>query len=270
MRTRQLASAGACLAVAAGWMAVALAQNTLANLGVQETGAKRDIVYALINGNVNVYPARQSFKAAAPAARAALVKGAFDWARAYTVSPAFKAEYEKERAGAAPRPLKAKTVDAELARLKAEQQKGIDEAKKNLPQMPANIRPQMEATIKQMETENAKRDADPKFASMMRQSLEMQIAEDQKQYDESVARYNQRYPADANALIASRLRQFLEVSKDVDFAAALTPAPGNKQRFANPTYEAKSSEWKLCYRAGKDATAAAREAASAWLASLGK
>jgi hypothetical protein len=268
MRIRRLVTAGACLAVAAGWIAAALAQNALAGLGVQETGAKRDIIHALVNGNVNVYPARQAFKAAAPAARAALVKGAIDWARAYTESPAFKAQYDQERGRSAPAPPKPKNVDEELARQKAERHKSIDEAKKNLEKMPANIRPQLESTIRQMEADNAKRDADPQFASMMRQSMEIQIAAEQKQHQESLARYNQRYPADPRVLVAARLRQFLDVSKDVDFGAALAPA-GDRQRFANAAYESKPSEWKLCYRAGKEATMAGREAAQAWLAALG-
>jgi hypothetical protein len=269
MRTHRVAAAGAFLAVA-GWLAVLVAQNVFGSLGMQEAGVKRDIVYAFINGSVNVYPARNAFKAAAPAARAALVKGVFDWCRAYTASPAYKAQYDQERANAAPKQPKPKNVDAELARMKAEQQKAIEDAKKNLAQMPANIRPQMEATIKQMEAENAKRDADPKFAEMMRQSIEMQNAEEQRQHQESVVRYNQRYPADPSVLVATRLRQFLDVSKDVDFGAALVPGPGSKQRFANAAYEAKPAEWKLCYRAGKEATAAGREAAQAWLAALGK
>jgi hypothetical protein len=250
-------------------MGVAVAQNALASLGVQEAGARRDIVYAIVSGRVDVYPARAAFKAAAPAARAALVKGAFDWARAYTDTPAFKVQYDKERAGAVPSAPKAKNVDEELARQKAERRKGIEEAKKNLAQMPAEIRAQLAATIKQMEADEAKRDSDAAFAPMMRQSVEMQNAEDKKRYDESMVRYNQRYPADPKVLVAARLRQFLDVSKDVDFGAQLVNA-GSQKRFANAAYEAKPSEWKLCFRAGREATSAARDAAQAWLAALGK
>jgi hypothetical protein len=269
MRKRRLAAAGACLAVAA-CLTVVVAQNVFATLGMQEATARQDIVYAFISGNVNVYPAAKAFKAAAPAARAALVKGVFDWARAYTDSPAYKAQYERERANSAPQAPKPKTVDQELARMKAEQQKALEEMKKNLAQMPASVRPQLEATIKQQEAEEAKRNADPKYAAMMRQMVEMQIADEQKQYQDSLARHDQRYPADPKVLIAARLRKFLDVSRDVDFGAALVPGPGGRQRFANAAYEAKPAEWKLCYRAGKEATAAGRDAAQAWLAVLPK
>jgi hypothetical protein len=268
MRTRRMG--GLCLALVAGWLAAVAAQNALASLGVQETSAKQDILYAIIQGRVNVYPARQAFKAAAPATRAGLVKTAMTWARAYTESPAFKDQWAKERTAATPVSPKPKDVNAEVARMKAEQRKGIDEMKKNLVKMPPDIRPQMEATVKQMEADFAKREADPQFAAMMRQSVEMQNATEQKQYQDALARYGQRYPDNPNVLIAQRLRQFLQVSQDVDFGAALVTAPGGRQRFANTALESKPAEWKLCFRAGKEAVAAARDVAQSWLSAVGK
>ncbi|HUP13808.1 MAG TPA: hypothetical protein VM187_16420, partial [Niastella sp.] len=52
-----------------------------------------------------------------------------------------------------------------------------------------------------------------------------------------------RYPADAKELVKQRLNEFLEVSATVDFDAQL-----NGSMFANPTYEAKNQQWKMCYR----------------------
>jgi len=72
-----------------------------------------------------------------------------------------------------------------------------------------------------------------------------------------------RYPSDAKALIKQRLTEFLEVSATVDFTAQL-----NGSVFANPRYEAKSGQWKMCFRAGKEVVAAAREEAQAWLKEL--
>jgi hypothetical protein len=72
-----------------------------------------------------------------------------------------------------------------------------------------------------------------------------------------------RYPSDAKELIKQRLSEFLEVSATVDFEAQL-----NGRMFANPTYESKSQQWKMCYRAGKQVVAAAREEAQAWLKEL--
>ena len=72
-----------------------------------------------------------------------------------------------------------------------------------------------------------------------------------------------RFPADANVLIKQRLKEFLDVSATVDFDARL-----NGSMFANPEYEAKSGQWKMCFRAGKAVVEAAREEAKAWLKEL--
>lgn len=72
-----------------------------------------------------------------------------------------------------------------------------------------------------------------------------------------------RYPSDAKELIKQRLKTFLDISATVDFDAQL-----NGSMFANPEYEAKSGEWKMCFRAGKAVVQAAREEAQAWLKEL--
>jgi hypothetical protein len=259
------------IAVAAVTVAVSLgiqAQGGLSSLGVNEASARREMINSLSGGYVNVYPASKAFKAATASARATMVTTAFAWAKAYTESAAFKADYEKQRLADTPQPPKFKgTVDDELAAQKAERKKSLDEMKKNIEQMPANMRSQMEATVKQTEAQFAKMDSDPQMLQMIRQGIEMQRANDQKEHEQRVAAHEKRFPADPRVLIARRLQEFLTVSQNVDFAAKLVPA-GNKMKFVDPTQEEQRPEWKLCYRAGKEATAAARSAAQAWLAAL--
>ncbi len=72
-----------------------------------------------------------------------------------------------------------------------------------------------------------------------------------------------KYPADANELIKQRLKEFLSISATVDFDAKL-----NGSMFANPDYEAKDGQWKMCFRAGRGVVEAAREEAQAWLKEL--
>ena len=69
------------------------------------------------------------------------------------------------------------------------------------------------------------------------------------------------------SLVAMRLRQFLDTTNNLDFSARLVEQ-GKVQKFADPGLEARPSEWKMCFRAGKSATDAAREFARKWLAEL--
>ena len=93
-------------------------------------------------------------------------------------------------------------------------------------------------------------------------------AERTKQYDQEMATWKRDYPESPAPAIAKRIREFLAFSADVDFSAKLVAKDG-KMVFENPAYEAKSPQWKMCFRAGKEATAAARAAAQAWLKELG-
>ena len=79
--------------------------------------------------------------------------------------------------------------------------------------------------------------------------------------------FEKTYPADPRALVAMRLRRFLDVTKDVDFTAQLVDK-GKKKVFADEALEAKPAEWKMAFRAGKPATDAARAFAQKWLADL--
>ena len=259
------------VAVAVGVLAAVLvAQGTLADLGVQEAAAKREIVGTLADGYVPWHLAAKAFKAAGAGARVAMVKTAMTWAKAYTATPAFRADYDKRRAADTPAPPTPKgSADAQLAAQRAEQKKQIEEMRANIAKMPPEMRKQMEETVKQVEAQFAAMEKDAGMTSMMKQGLEMQSAEDKKAYEGRVAAHEKRFPADPNVLIARRLQEFLAMSKDVDFGAKLSPGPGGKMVFANAAYEEKPPEWKLCYRAGREPVEAARAFASEWLQALG-
>jgi hypothetical protein len=244
---------------------IMLAQGALASLGVSEATGKAIVDGWLDSGFINASPAAKTLKPALPASRATMVRNAVAWARAYTESPAFKAEYERRRQGARPAPPEAKgTVDDEMARQSAERKTDLEEMMKGLAQLPPDTRKSMEAAIKEAGAANRKMETDPQMVAMLRQGIEAQRASEQEAYQGRLEAYGRRWPADPKALVARRLKEFLEVSADVDFDARLVPA-GKLMRFADAGYEQKPPTWKLCYRAGREATAAAREAAQAWL-----
>jgi len=252
-------------------VAIVLAQSTLADFGVRETEVKGQIVYALVNGQVPVYPDRARFRAASPALRAAFVKNGLGWVKSYTESPAFKADYNRQRDAAKPAPSTSKgTPDEQFAKYLEEQRKGLEEMKKNVAKMTPEMQKQMAEVVKQMEASIERTSKDPQMAAMMKQGYAHEAESDQQKYQESLAKYQTEYPADPRVLIASRLRQFLELSKDIPFDAKLVPAGDGKMRFADPQYEAKPDDWKLCYRAGKEAVEAARAYATDWLRQIAK
>jgi hypothetical protein len=249
--------------------AKAAAQTVMSSIGASEDEVKRQVVSVLTSNRTPVYLAAKAFKAADSSLRVKIVGGTMAWIKAYVESPAFKADYDKQREAAKPAPLKPKeSIDAELAKQKADRQKSLAESRKNLDKMTPEMRKTMEATIKQMEETFAKQDADPRMAVMMRQSLEAQRAAEVKSYQERVAQYEKKFPADPKVLIAQRLQWFMDLSKDVDYDAKLYAGERGKMKFVNSAYETKPEGWKLCYRAGRPSVEAARTFAASWLKAI--
>lgn len=69
------------------------------------------------------------------------------------------------------------------------------------------------------------------------------------------------------AQVRRQLQAFLDLTADVDFAAT-THASGGLRIFDDARYEGKPPVWKMCYRAGRPATEAARAFAEEWLKEL--
>ena len=253
---------------AVGVAGVLVAQSALGSLGVSDATGTQIVDAWISSGYINPTPAAKAFKSAGLASRATLVTNAIGWAKTYTESAAFKAEYERQRQASRPSPPDITgTVDNELAKQSAERKKSVEEMKKSLAQFPPDMRKSMEAAIKEAEANNAKLDADPQMVAIFRQGIEAQRASEQEAYKGRLAAFEKRWPADSKVIVARRLQEFLDISKDVDFDAKLVPS-GRLMRFAEPRYEEKPPIWKLCYRAGRDASTAARGAAQAWLKAM--
>ena len=153
-------------------------------------------------------------------------------AKAYTATAAFKTDYAEHRAGAKP--------DSPTTN-------GSDD--------------------QQMKDQLAK--MTPSQQAAVRQIYEEQAEKDQAKYKQRMAEWASAYPEQPNAAIAKRLKEFLALTADIDFDVKTEAAGGGKMRFADEISESKSSDWKLCYRAGREPVAAARAFAAEWLHQLG-
>ena len=244
------------------------APDVLQQLDVPKADAAMEVLNGIASGSPNYHRVRQAFKAAAPAARSALVEQVLTWARAYVDSPQFARDYAKHREEVKPQPPEAgESVEQELARQKQEQERQLAEMKKALKDMPAEMRNEMEKSIKETEQAFREMNENAEFQAAMRENAKAEREADQQTYNEQLETWKAEFPADPRALVKRRLQEFLAATEDVDFDAKLV-ARGSKMRFANDDYEAKDSEWKLAYRAGKPATEAARAFVKTWLAEL--
>ncbi|MDD8012073.1 MAG: hypothetical protein PHX05_01165 [Acidobacteriota bacterium] len=243
--------------------------DVLAKLNLSPAAAKEDVLDSLTSGSVYNEAAMKAFKMLPAPSRAALVTAGLGWIKTYAASAEFADAYGKFREKEKPQPPAPRpSADDEIKKMKADTEKSIAEMRKNMAAMDAETKKTMEGVIKEMRAQMVRME-EPGQRDLMRQMTEMSVAEDKQRHENELKEWEQRYPADSRALIKKRIHDFLAASADVDFSAKLEPR-GDKMIFAREEYEEKSPEWKLCYRAGKEATEAARAFARNWLTELEK
>jgi hypothetical protein len=261
--------AGVACVVALG-VSVAWAADLWGRLGITEERAKTDSVQALARGSVPFYGVAKAVMSTAPAARAALVIEGLTWVKGFAASAEFKKAYAGIREDNKPDAPTAKGSPDDQAKAQdAETRRNIEEARKMLAMLPPDQRKQAEDMLKQMEADAKKNAADPKMQELGRQMAAEGEKQAQQDYKARVADWERDYPADSSVAVANRLRTFLETCGDVDFNAKLVGRNG-KMYFADERVQSKSSEWKLCFRAGRETTDAARTFARNWLGELTK
>lgn len=243
------------------------ASDALNQLGISVEIARQQVHAAIERGHVDYSVAAPAFKVAPDSVRANLAQAAIAWAKRYTASPAFKAEYAAMRdARKPPAPGFEGTPEDERQQLLDEQYKEMEKSEAALASMEPEMRAQAEDAMRQAAAAIRQLDT-PEMRNMQLAGIRFGRAEASAKHQEAMQRWEAEYPEAPALVIARRLKMFLEVSADVNFAAKLEQRNG-RMRFVDPAYEARSSEWKLCYRAGQGAVNAAREAATAWLTEL--
>ena len=91
--------------------------------------------------------------------------------------------------------------------------------------------------------------------------------EDMAAYKEDLKRWEADYPATVNGLLKKKLKEFLQLTSDINYNAKLEKR-GDKMIFSDPSLESKDEFWKACFRSGKPTVDAARAFATRWLQEL--
>ena len=249
-------------------MAVAAAaQDHLATLGISEGRAKEAVFDSFMSDAVSIAGKPAAFLGMSPAARVALVNFALNLARTFVESDDFKRRYADHREANGPEPLpEEQTADAVFAKQRAGFENQVAEMRKLFDQITPEQRATLEAGWKDM-----RQQLDDMEKGERRKQIEAQLKEQRdaqaRSRDAAMKEFEKIYPADPRALVAMRLRHFLEATNDVNFDAQIVDRD-KKKVFADAALEARPAEWKMAFRAGKPATDAARTFAQKWLNDL--
>ena len=248
-------------------MAAAAAQDHLAQLGISEGRAREAVFDSFLTDTLSVAGNSDVFKTASAPARVALVNFALSLARTFAESDDFKRRYADHREANGPDPLPPlPTVEEILAKQRAGFEEQVERMRKLFDQITPEQRATLEEGWKDMRRQLAEMESGPRRAELEK-ALREQYAALAREREIAMKEVDAVWPPDHRSLIANRLRHFLDVSRDVDYEARLVDKDGKKM-FADPALEARPKEWKMCFRAGKPATDAARTFAQKWLNDL--
>jgi hypothetical protein len=243
---------------------VAAQENVVAQLGLTADAVKEAIGTLLTAGIFNPGLPARAFKALSPTARGQVAAAGVQWLKAYASSPDFKRQYMELRNARKPEAQAYDTTpEQELQKALEEQKAQLEQARKSIAMLPPEQRKAMEESLARAGAMDT-----PEMRKMRLDGIKAERAQRTTQYQQELANWTKDYPENPNPLIAKRLREFLDLSAGVDFAAQLKSQNG-RMVFENPAYESKGAQWKMCFRAGREATTAARAAVQAWLKELG-
>ena len=192
------------------------------------------------------------------------------YAKKYYSSAEFKAAYNDYRMKSKPAEPKKILITAESikAQEKERLEKNLKIAEEGLNSTNPKIKNGAPLRIDNIKKELAALD-DPNNATIKRRLDDVKRSDDNAMnlYNQGLQKFEMASPADPSTLLKKRLQEILTITEDVDYAAEVKDG-GKFKVFVNPEYERKPKEWKLAYRAGKQATDAVRAAAQQWLKEL--
>lgn len=244
--------------------------QVLKQLGVSEEEAK-DYVWLDFSHAILSYPRTDQILAIAKGDRPAMVRSIFEFAKAYTRSEEFYKRYQTFREGKKPeRPEPPKSMDELRSDQKEQLQKSLKDIEDNLkdatPEQKEQYKPVVDGlreSIKSLDDPN-----NPMYSKDIEKAYQQDYELQLGTFAKDSLEWLQEWTTDPKPMLIRGLERFLEISSDVDFGAAVVRHSSGYTTFANPEYESKPPEWKVCYRAGKGGVDAARTEAKAWLKEL--
>lgn len=233
-------------------------------LQIAEQEAKDYILSDFTDGTLN-FPYSDLLKKLAVNKRSEAVKEIGNYIRKYTESPEFEKAFQaaKESMSSGDRPEK-KSMEQLVSEKKESLKQDIKSAEEDMKSARADMKKLYEETLKQLRENLAalENPAHPKHKMYLED-----LKDSNEEATASATSTESNFPETSRELIKQRLKEFLSLTADIDWEAKLVES-GRLKKFADPKLEAKGTEWKRCFRAGKETITAARAFAQSWLASL--
>ena len=198
--------------------------------------------------------------------RAAVAKDLLAYSKNYVQSEAFKKEYAVLKENYKPKDLTKNETPEEMRNSMIKNAKeALQQSEETLKKAAPEYKKLFEDNLVYAK-QHLKDAEDPKnkYQLAYKNNYEELVKSTQQSNAQRLQEWEAKYPANHLLFVKVRLQQFLDETKDIDFAAETTLKNG-KKIFVNKGYESKGNRWKMAYRAGREVVEPAREFVQQWL-----
>lgn len=239
----------------------------LKQLGITRQDANERIAGGLLGSGLNTYGIK-NLKNILTDDRAAVVKGLAAYAKQYASSPEYMRQYAELKEKNKPQPYPTQTPEEMRAATIQQAKEAIVQMEESLKKAPSDMKSIFEKTLEAAK-QNLKQAEDPnnKYIKAYTQNFPSMQKQMKELHERALSDWEAKYPTNHLQYIKFRLQEFLDNTEAVDFSAQLVER-GGKKYFVNPAYESKGYNWKLAFRAGKDAVETARGFAKQWMSEI--
>jgi hypothetical protein len=236
----------------------------LKQLGITKSAADEKISNSILGGYLDAYGVK-NVKNIATGNRAAIAKDLLAYTKKYVSGTAFVKQYAALKESHKPQPDKIQTPEEMQKETIASYKKSVTDIEATVKNADASMKPVFEKVLADAKKQ-LKEAEDPNnksFVSYKKNYPEL-VASNKQSYEKQLTDWENEYPSNHLSFVKKRLQQFLDETKDIDFAAELTVKNG-KKIFVNRAYESKGNRWKMAFRAGKEVVEPARTFVQQWL-----
>lgn len=244
-----------------------MADDFLKQLGISKTAADDKITNSILGGNVDLYGVKNA-RNIALGNRKAVVLDLLAYTKKQVASPAFVKEYNAIRDNLKPKEYIPQTPEEMKAENIARAKESVKQTEEYLRKADASMKDIFQKSVDQAK-KYLKEAEDPNNRMYVNyaRNYDRSVQQAKESNAANAAHFERRYPSNHQLYVKMRLQEFLDATKDIDFAAELKPKNGKKV-FVNPGYERKDSRWKMAFRAGKEVIEPAREFVQQWIAEI--
>lgn len=240
--------------------------DVISKIGCTIEEADNTIFDNLFFGNYNAPYCNNKYKTIPINEKEIIVNQLYAYVKSLVSSEKFISKYKLEHENAKPIEPKIE-IKPKYDEQTAQLFKGMEDELNN-PNLTEEQKTELKKNIEIMKQTYS----NPEYKKMLEQANDAEKQQSINDYNISIEKYKLdllewEKTKNLNVVIKERLNNFIELTSNINFDAKLVKI-NDKFKFENPEYESKSSDWKKCFRAGKETINAARKCAIDWLKEL--